>query len=661
MAQLTVDRFNELAFFNFHPRADQPEKGDQQNAFVESRLPGVSWILGGNGCLASEQEVYDPVNNCSQRVDSIDGEFHVWARDGNGNRIVAKANRPSPIGPEKLYEFTLIDGRSFRATMDHRCLNDRGEWETLRDMFKDHRCCLASTEGELKEGCEKWMFADTPGPHYWTYPAGYRAICKIEFIREDIYWDFHVPIHENYWMEGVWHHNSGTTTTALYKMVDFLCFQQAPPRKDCPFWVIGKSFEQVMNVAWKEKLHQRGHLNPNDIDWSRISWHRPNQDWPARVPLKPWPGRPGKNWQIVFKSYEQGRGQMMGESIGGFLFIEQFPWGLLEEVIRGCREYDFVGNKLCEFTPVDPGLCSELRDMEETGTLPAGWGIFRANTRCALEAGHVTKQWYDSFFAMLPEQTRRVREQGLWGNFEGAVYPEWNPLIHCTPKDWKIPPAWYHHRAVDWGFSVDHPLVCLWMCFSSQGDIVVYDEYWSNDTNLSVIDHWKQIEDRYPWPTMSPYYGCTWVDHNPSAINTLAKIGEYTDNEYDPPAMQLARKDVHEGLEYVKYLLKPSMLIDPKLGPQPRLRVVKEKCPNLCREMISYRWLKRVNTGINANAPRDEVVKDKDDAVDALRYGVFSRASMMGMTPSTIAKQHSTSSVQLISDKFNQPRRQKRR
>ena len=149
---------------------------------------------------------------------------------------------------------------------------------------------------------------------------------------------------------------AGTTETAMAKLAKFLLEDQPPPRADTPFWVLGTSYEQVIKTCWKEKLSGHGHIPRTEIDYERISWYDKARAMPGSVPLLPWPDRPGRNWVIEFKSYDQGRGQMQAEAIGGFCFCEQFPWELLEEVVRGCREYNFPGSKFCEFTPVDPYL-----------------------------------------------------------------------------------------------------------------------------------------------------------------------------------------------------------------------------------------------------------------------------------------------------------------
>ena len=435
---------------------------------------------------------------------------------------------------------------------------------------------------------------------------------------------------------------AGTTTTALAKVVDFVMTTPAP-RRDTPFWIIAESYEQAMNVCWKEKLHQRGHLPPADVDWERIHWHKPNNDWPYSVPLKPCRSNPGCNWQLVFKSCDQGRARMQGESIGGFLFVEQFPWGLLEEVLRGCRDYDFRGNKLAEFTPVDPALSIELQDMEQQDRLPPGWQIYRANTECAVESGHVSRQWFDQFFGMIPPAMRDVRMKGLWGQFEGAIYPEFDPQIHCLPADWQMPPHCHHRRMIDWGFGVDNAFCCLFACRNGSGQWFVYDEYYSTETSFSVVEHLKLVSDRHPWPQHNPYYGVTWAD--PSNINChriAGQLSQYAPG-YESVRCQPANNKVEMGIEHIKWLLRPDPALATEAGtPQPRLFIARTRCPNLVRQLRTYRRMRGSRSGLNPQDAPDAPLKCDDHAVDALRYGVFSEASANGLSVSAISRQHSS-------------------
>lgn len=427
---------------------------------------------------------------------------------------------------------------------------------------------------------------------------------------------------------------AGTSETALAKVAKFVLSDQPPPRKDTPFWIIAGSYEQACETCWNEKLFQHGHIPEAEIDRERIQWYKPNRNWPFAVPLKPWPvehgGHPNKNWILEFKSYEQGRSQMQARSVGGFLFVEQFPWGLLEEVLRGCREYNFLGSKLAEFTPVDPNLSRELDDMIDEDRLPEGWAIFRANTECAMEAGHVSKTWFDEFFGMVPEQMRLTRMTGARPQYEGAIYPNFDPLIHATGPDVDLsdfPPNVHFRRGIDWGGGPNNAFVCLWAYKNGLGQWFVFDEYYSTAQDRTTIDHLCEVADRWPWPVGNPHYGTTWADpSSPDNLRIAQKLSMYTEGKYEGLSMGAAYNRVREGIEHVQWLLKD----EPSSG-KPRLLIDKKSCPNLVREMRTYRYLRASGTGLNPADARGEPLKKDDHAVDALRYLVASEANMTGL------------------------------
>lgn len=626
------------AFWTFRPRPDQPERYDQQASFYMSRLPGVALLIGGNGagCLAAEQPIYDPVLNVTKPVSEIGRPFHVWARTESGKCVIAKASAPKIYGVEDLYEITLKSGRRIAVTLGHRVWTDSG-WKEIGDLVRPFRDALELCGSNVGVPNSYIATSFSLSGHSPDTPTGSEVICapsiaSIRFLRRDFYWDFSVEEHENYWLAGYWHHN--TTECGVAKACDFMLQQQPPPREDTPFWVIAESYEQVCNAIWKEKMYGHGHIPVNEIDWERIRWNKPKQNWPYEVPLKPWRDRPGKNWCIKFKSYGQGREQMQAESIGGFLFSEQFPWGILEEVLRGCREYNFRGAKLCEFTPVDPLRSIELEEKIEDDKLPPGWQIFRANTECAMEAGHVAKEWFDEFFGLISEDMRAVRMIGAFASFEGTIYPQFNPAIHFLPEDWEPEVGYFHRRSIDWGFGPDNAFCCLWGCRDSVGRWYIYDEYYSTDVSRTVHDHLKAIADRWPWPYPNNWYGCTYADpSNLDGIRIANRFSEYHKG-YTNFDMQGASNSVLEGIEHVKWLLQHE-----KAMGSPRLRILKSACPNLSRQMRTYRWERSSETGVNPRDAKPQPLKKNDHAVDALRYLVYSEANKQGIVPSAKRRQ----------------------
>lgn len=630
------------------PRPDAPARFDQQTSFIEEKLAGVAFCVGGNGagCLHRDQIIFDPVLNISRKVSEIDSDFHVWAIVADGRVVVSPASRPKVYGVEKLYRVGLSNGRTLMATMGHRVWTGR-EWREIGDILREGGTVLLPC-------CD--------GP---SLNQSLVYIISVDFIAEEEYWDFSVPVHENYWCEGIWNHN--TTTSALIKVSRFL-MEQKPPRHDTPFWIISDSYGQVCDVAWKEKLWNNQILPREEIDESRITWRNRNKQHPDTVPLKPWPDDPSVNWVLHFKSYSQGRQEFQAASIGGFCFIEQFPWDLLTETIARCRDYFFPGSMIAEFTPIDPNLSMTIQEMQENGHppenpdpkkkyLPKGWKVYRANTACAMEHGHVSTEWFDQFFGSMGEAERAVRMMGAWADFEGAIYQSFNPLIHgitldeIYANDGDFPLNVQHRRAIDWGFSAEHAFVCLWGYWEpSTHDWVIYDEYWSVDQKLTVHDHLCLISDRWDWPR-DGHHGMSYADPSrQDHIRIAGRLNEYqyTDpktgekRECQPIILQNASNSVYEGIDHVRSLLT----INPSTG-KPRLRICKETCPYLWRQMQTYRWVRGTDSGLNPRAGRPEPLKIDDDAVDALRYLVFSDAKKMGMSIQQQAVQHESTARRL--------------
>lgn len=293
---------------------------------------------------------------------------------------------------------------------------------------------------------------------------------------------------------------SGTTTTLLAKVARFI-YETPPPRRDTPFWVIAKSYDQVTKTCWKEKLYGQGHILDRDVDWDRVGWYKSKQRLPYSVPLKA--DRKGNNWMLEFRSYEQGIGAMMAQAIGGFAFVEQFPWGVFEEVLRGCREYNFPGSKLVEYTPVDPDLSIDIEEMLENGVepekptpglryLPKNWEIYHANTQCAMEAGHVDKRWFEEFFGMVPKDMLDTRMKGLFCTFEGVIYKDFNTSVHCMGDEmWPRIKNCHHRRGIDWGAGPENDFACIWAARNGLGQWFCFDD----KTDILTEHGWKRFKD----------------------------------------------------------------------------------------------------------------------------------------------------------------------
>ena len=101
-----------------------------QKVWDELVVRDEALVLGGNRCLAPEQEIYDPVADCYRAVSEIDGESHVYAWDGT-KQVVALAEKPFKKDKQALYKVTLSNGEFFHCSNTHLVLDYSGCWKAI--------------------------------------------------------------------------------------------------------------------------------------------------------------------------------------------------------------------------------------------------------------------------------------------------------------------------------------------------------------------------------------------------------------------------------------------------------------------------------------------------------------------------------------------------
>lgn len=438
---------------------------------------------------------------------------------------------------------------------------------------------------------------------------------------------------------------AGTTEAAAYKCAQFVLHDQPPPRKDTPFWIASNTYEQTMDVCWKEKLMDHGHIPECEVDWPRVSWHDTKQGHPKAVPLLPWPkdrgGDPKKNWKLEFKSFDQQRSALQAKSIGGFWFSEQFPLDRFLETVRGCREYMFPGSMFAEFTPIDPVLCLWVEEAMEK--MPAGWAFYRANTE--LNRPNLAEDWFDSFFAAVPDEMMDTRMTGALASFEGVIYSAFLPAVHVIddimPRD--IPRGVFHYRGVDWGASEEHPFTTVWGFRDGVGDWVIYDEYWNNSQGAITLDHVVEIVNRslgWGWPghweqtDAGPVFIPQQTPHHCETFADPSRPGEINEFNQRGIVTMPASNDIFKGIDCTRSLLKSR----PNGGP--KLRICR-RCKHLIQEMRKYRWKRgrkpTEGTLLNPAVALPVPLKRDDDTVDAQRYMIYSAERGRGAAPGSMS------------------------
>jgi hypothetical protein len=217
------------------------------------------------------------------------------------------------------------------------------------------------------------------------------------------------------------------------------------------------------------------------------------------------------------------------------------------------------------------------------------------------------------------------REQflGEWTFYGGRVFPQFQPepvedithhlqrkgiqggmgAICIEPFD--IPPHWMRFGAMDFGW--DDPTCHLWFAVAPNGDVIVYDEYYErmkgSREHVALIDE-KSVRNG------SGRLQYVVVDKGARQV----RMDMMMDLSF--PTIPCNNDRLAGRLQVANYF---SMSPDTQL---PSVRIVKENCPNLVRELMTLHYDAET---MNVEGRQDARYKGDDHAYDTLRYGLMSR------------------------------------
>lgn len=187
-----------------------PESG--YNVYLPPEIHRQSlYALGLSGCLHPDTPIFDPVDATTKTVFQrfIEGRtFHVVALDGSNTPIIAEAEAPKQYPKTKMYRVSFDNGESITVTGGHRLFVGTG-YASVAQLLFSYKQTLSGVGIRLPSIPDNDLLVSLSG-----VPAGTTQcqILSIEAGGEEKYYDFHVPIYENYWACGVFHHNTGKST-----------------------------------------------------------------------------------------------------------------------------------------------------------------------------------------------------------------------------------------------------------------------------------------------------------------------------------------------------------------------------------------------------------------------------------------------------------------
>lgn len=193
---------------------------------------------------------------------------------------------------------------------------------------------------------------------------------------------------------------------------------------------------------------------------------------------------------------------------------------------------------------------------------------------------------------------QRYRE-GKWVGFEGLVYP-FDPQRHIIPR-FEIPKEWTKILAIDFGFAVTHPFVCQWWAISPEEKWYRYREIYMSQRTVKT--HSAEIKKFCEIDKIPPQAIC---DHDAEDRATLEENGiMVTPANKDRLAGQ---QTVFDKFEHGQIFFLEDSLVEPDVDRQI------QKLPTMTeQEFGTYIW---------ASKGKEDMIKNKDDGMDAMRYSM---------------------------------------
>lgn len=447
--QTEIDRFLQ-SIDGFQPI------NDRQREILKSTATGTV-VLGGNRCISGDTVV----STDGRRVDEIDDAFECYSLAGN-TVVKAQAQAPFLKGMADLYLLRLANGSYVKGTLGHRVLTSSGfrAISSILDGRMDVLIVSPSAYGE-------------PAPSNSLVP-----VLDVSLLEKDApYYDFHVPVLNNYISNGVVSHNSGKTkiggAETVYRLLGNHPYKQThkPPIK---VWCCSQDLPGVVKAKGDDEQEVHKQLEqlkmlipPRALKGG--SWATAFSPTEHRVDLV-------NKSVVLFKSYSQGPLAFESDAIM-YSWLDEEPPDKTIWTSTLMRLIDFSGQWMMTATPIlsleGKGWIEELWDNRMKPGCP--YVVHQLFTR---ENTTLSKATIEASFANLSDEERQVREYGAFARVGGKVLSEFKPDVHLI--DGFIPPAdWRHYIIIDPGGR--NATAALFAAVDPDGVIYLYAEYYEKD------------------------------------------------------------------------------------------------------------------------------------------------------------------------------------
>lgn len=298
---------------------------------------------------------------------------------------------------------------------------------------------------------------------------------------------------------------------------------------------------------------------------------------------------------IGLMSYEQGIDAFMGTTRDFIWLDEEPPAAVYTECLT--RTATCGGLLLATFTPL-LGLSEVALNFLPDGIFPIGNVVPCKEGQKKSHKWVINESWDNAQPHLDKEQKERLkssyapweisaRTQGLPQVGSGAVYPISEDDIACEP--FAVPPNWPRSFGLDVGYL---HTAALWLAYDRQTDTFYqYDEYTRGQVENAI--HIAAVKARGDWI--------------PGVVDTFANKGSATDGQNQFQQLREA------GLELI---LANKALVAGVCEVMGRFSSGRLKIMRTCTQTLAEKRLYRFDA-------KGEIVKEKDDLMDALRYAIM--------------------------------------
>lgn len=286
--------------------------------------------------------------------------------------------------------------------------------------------------------------------------------------------------------------------------------------------------------------------------------------------------------------------------------------GALDALTSRARKDGYQGGWITTHSPTKEliDLAEPLYDDDGNFIRP-GSPVYRWGTRQAFDAGVISEGYYKDMIARHRGARADARLEGLFARPEGLVYQEFNPARHIVPSpdppkpdrpDDYEPWTQYMSYGVDWGYT---HATCI-TAWAWHGNVAHGVDEWY-ETLRTIRDYIQAARDLVDkWGD-----GVFWC-----GPDKPGNIDQFRDAGLDARPVPPERRKVKDGTDHCNdRFAGDELLISPRMK-------------HTLEEIDLY-----------AQDPdKDEPEKDAPDAMDSLRYGVYSSVSDARLSMASVSR-----------------------